>query len=164
MLNKYLSVASNRSNRFSQSLIAGQVRHIFLQSFRNGINLCQNKFCLKIVLQAPHGQFEGDDNQFSFVSTQLLTLSQTLSQNQLTTKFTLEVNHSEFWKNWKWHFEARLILFLQIFRGEGGGGGGRGIHGWNIASFIGSYQIGVSRILYTLMDISWHISFTFQQK
>ena len=96
MLNKYLSVASNRSNRFSQSLIAGPERHIFLQSFRNGINLCQNKFCFKIVLQAPHGQFEGDDNQFSFVSTQLLTLPQTLSQNQLTTKFTQDVNHSEF--------------------------------------------------------------------
>ena len=96
MLNKYLSVASNRSNRFSQSLIAGPERHIFLQSFRNGINLYQNKFCFKIVLQAPHGQFEGDDNQFSFVSTQLLTLPQTLSQNQLTTKFTQDVNHSEF--------------------------------------------------------------------
>ena len=56
----------------------------------------QNKFCFKIVLQAPHGQFEGDDNQFSFVSTQLLTLPQTLLQNQLTTKFTQDENHSEF--------------------------------------------------------------------
>ena len=126
MLNKYLSVASNRSNRFSQSLIAGPERHIFLQSFRNGINLYQNKFCFKIVLQAPHGQFEGDDNQFSFVSTQLLTLPQTLSQNQLTTKFTQDVNHSEF-RNGNL-FEA-YPFFLQIFRGEGGGGGGRGIHG-----------------------------------
>ena len=128
MLNKYLSVASNRSNRFSQCLIAGPERHIFLRIFRNGINLCQNKFCLKIVLQAPHGQFEGDDNQFSFVSTQLLTLPQTLSQNQLTTKFTLEINHSEFRDG----ILEPGLFFLQTFREEGGKGGGGGGGGWGI--------------------------------